>query len=77
SYFTAPDGSRQNIFGEGGGRLLSTKLDQPLFGQIPLETKVREGGDMGQPISSNGDSEAAKMFKEITDKIVEKLNNSN
>ncbi|MCP4582560.1 MAG: Mrp/NBP35 family ATP-binding protein [candidate division Zixibacteria bacterium] len=76
SYFTAPDGSRQNIFGEGGGRLLSTKLDQPLFGQIPLETKVREGGDMGQPISSNGDSEAAKSFKEITEKILEKLKNN-
>jgi len=74
SYFIAPDGSKQFIFGEGGGQKLSVKLNQPLLGQIPLETIVREGGDMGKPVSSYGNSEAAKVLNNIAEKIIGKLN---
>ena len=33
SAFTAPDGSRQAIFGEGGGQQLADEIDVPLLGQ--------------------------------------------
>jgi ATP-binding protein involved in chromosome partitioning len=74
SYFIAPDGSKQYIFGEGGGQKLSVKLNQPLLGQVPLETIVREGGDKGTPVSSDGNGEAADMFRTIAEKIIESLN---
>lgn len=71
SYFVAPDGSKQYIFGEGGGRVLSAKLDIPLLCQVPLETIVREGGDLGKPVAVNGNSEAAKAFRKAASKVIE------
>ena len=34
--FTAPDGERVTIFGEGGGQELAEQLDVPLLGKVPL-----------------------------------------
>ncbi len=76
SYFNAPDGTKQYIFGEGGGSALALKLQQPLLGQVPLETTVREGGDSGKPVSSTGVGEAAKVFRQVAEKIIEKLQNN-
>jgi len=76
SYFNAPDGSKQCIFGEGGGKALAAKLQKPLLGQVPLETTVREGSDSGKPISNSGIGEAAKEFKQIANKITEILQNN-
>jgi ATP-binding protein involved in chromosome partitioning len=75
SYFVASDGAKQYIFGEGGGRILATKLDIPLLSQIPLETVVREGSDMGHPVVSDGNSEAAEAFKEAARKLAELIKN--
>ncbi len=74
SYYQAPDGQKQYIFGEGGGKILSTKLDLPLLGQIPLETSVREGGDMGQPVAQSGKGEASTEFKQIAEKLAKIVN---
>ena len=50
SGFTAPDGSRVQIFGEGGGRLLADELDVPLLGKVPLSERLREHADDGRPL---------------------------
>lgn len=52
AYFTPPDmpGKKYYIFGEGGARRLSEKLEVPFLGEIPLEQNVREGSDDGEPI---------------------------
>ncbi len=56
SWLELPDGSRQEIFGSGGGRAVSESLTRlvgapvPLLGQIPLDTRLREGGDHGMPV---------------------------
>jgi ATP-binding protein involved in chromosome partitioning len=45
-----------DIFGSGGGEAVSRQLTQltgatvPLLGQIPLDTRLREGGDNGTPL---------------------------
>ncbi len=70
SYFLAPDGSREYIFGSGGGQELSDKMGIPLLGQIPLATEVRSGGDNGIPIVlSENNTPAADMIREIAEKI--------
>jgi ATP-binding protein involved in chromosome partitioning len=38
------------IFGSGGGESLAAQLDVPLLGQVPLDTLLREQGDLGVPI---------------------------
>jgi ATP-binding protein involved in chromosome partitioning len=66
SWLTQPDGSRLDLFGSGGGRQVSETLtralgaDVPLLGQIPLDVRLREGGDVGVPlVLSHPDAEAA------------------
>lgn len=56
SYLEMPDGGRMELFGSGGGAVLTSRLsatvgaEVPLLGQIPLDIQLREGGDHGVPI---------------------------
>ncbi|WP_285244303.1 Mrp/NBP35 family ATP-binding protein [Pseudarthrobacter sp. fls2-241-R2A-127] len=56
SYLDMPDGGRMELFGSGGGSVLTGRLSStlgvpvPLLGQIPLDIQLREGGDAGVPI---------------------------
>lgn len=71
SWLTAPDGSRLEIFGHGGGHQLAEELGVPLLGQVPLSPAVREGGDIGKPvIVVDPTSEAARAFNEIAERVV-------
>jgi ATP-binding protein involved in chromosome partitioning len=63
AWFTGDDGKRYEIFGSGGGAELARQLDVPLLGQIPLVPELREGGDVGRPISViDPSSVASKAF---------------
>ena len=65
SWFTGDDGVRYRLFGSGGGEQLATRLDVPLVSRIPLVPALREGGDIGMPITvSEPDGEAAAAFAE-------------
>ena len=71
SGFTAPDGQRFTIFGEGGGQLLADELDVPLVGKIPLSEELREHADAGTPlVLENPDSPAAQAIREAAHGIV-------
>jgi ATP-binding protein involved in chromosome partitioning len=50
SYFIAPDGSRVEIFGHGGGRAEAERRGTPFLGEVPIFTAIREGGDAGVPV---------------------------
>ncbi len=50
SYFSAPDGSRIEIFGHGGGAAEARRKGVPFLGEIPLLPAIREGGDRGIPV---------------------------
>ena len=71
--FTAPDGSRHALFGEGGGERLADDLDVPLLGSIPLEPAVSAGSDSGNPVVTNDDSPASAEFRSITDRLVDEI----
>ena len=74
SYLEAPDGSRLNIFGQGGGKQTADDLDTDFLGQIPLDQAIREGGDAGTPIVlSQPESASAKAFRAIAQDILEKI----
>ena len=71
SWFTGDDGKRYELFGAGGGQLLATELGVPLVGQVPLVPALREGGDIGTPVTvSDPDGEASKAFDAIAGHIV-------
>lgn len=64
SFLEMPDGGRMEVFGSGGGATLAERLsaavgtEVPLLGQIPLDIRLREGGDTGKPVvlAANGES---------------------
>ncbi len=61
SGFTAPDGQRHAIFGEGGGELLAGNLDVPLLGKVPLSEDLRAHADAGEPLVLEQPNEAAAV----------------
>ena len=72
SFLEMPDGGRMELFGSGGGAILAERLsasvgsDVPLLGQIPLDIRLREGGDAGVPVVlAAPDSAAAKAMEGI------------
>jgi ATP-binding protein involved in chromosome partitioning len=70
SWFTGDDGKRYEIFGQGGGQELADKLEVPLLGQIPLVSSLREGGDVGVPITvSDPAGEASQAFDALAKEI--------
>ncbi len=51
SYFKAPDtGNKYDIFGSGGGEKLADESGIPFLGGLPIDPRIREGGDSGVPI---------------------------
>ncbi|RFU40503.1 MRP family ATP-binding protein [Actinomadura logoneensis] len=77
SYLTcAHCGERQEIFGSGGGAAVAEALTRtlgtqvPVLGQVPIDVRLREGGDEGRPlVLSDPDAEAAKELRSIADKL--------
>lgn len=74
SYLEMPDGSRMDIFGQGGGASLANGSHVPYLGAIPIDPAVRMGGDSGKPIVfSQPESQAAKALTEITEKLAAQI----
>jgi ATP-binding protein involved in chromosome partitioning len=76
SWWEQPDGSRVELFGSGGGAAVAASLSRltgtsvPLLGQIPIDQRLREGGDAGVPIvASAPDSPAAVALGGVADKL--------
>ena len=65
SYMPQPDGSRLEIFGSGGGEIVSASLSEtlgyevPLLAQLPLDIRLREGSDTGLPATVAQDGKPA------------------
>jgi ATP-binding protein involved in chromosome partitioning len=69
-------GEQTEVFGSGGGASVATALSRlggtqvPLLGQVPLDIRLREGGDAGMPlVLSDPDSPAALALRKIADEI--------
>jgi ATP-binding protein involved in chromosome partitioning len=59
-----------DVFGAGGGEALATQLDVPLLGQVPLDSLLREQGDLGMPIvAAHPDAESAQAIVAIAETI--------
>ncbi|MGH9152289.1 MAG: Mrp/NBP35 family ATP-binding protein [Acidimicrobiales bacterium] len=71
SWFTGDDAKRYEIFGSGGGAELAAALGVPLLGRIPLVPALREGGDVGVPVTvSDPGGEASRAFAAMAGEIV-------
>ncbi len=75
SWFQPPASTEKyHIFGEGGGERTATENNVELLAQIPIEMEIREGGDIGQPMSvSHPDSTTARAFMGLAEKVATQL----
>ncbi len=79
SYFITPDtGKRYDIFGSGGGEKICTELSVTLLGGIPIDPRIREGGDNGIPMVYDlPDTEYSKIMMEIARNCVNQVEVNN
>ena len=77
SYLPCPHcGERVDVFGSGGGAAVATTLTRltgtpvPLLGEVPIDTRLREAADTGQPlVLSDPDSPAAQQLRKIAEEL--------
>jgi ATP-binding protein involved in chromosome partitioning len=76
SWMDMPDGSRMDLFGSGGGQIVADSLSKsvgapvPLLGQIPIDTRLREGGDAGVPlVLSQPEAPAGAALRAVAEKL--------
>jgi len=67
---------RLEIFGRGGGARVAEGLarmlgvEVPLLGEVPLDPRLREGGDLGVPlVESDPEALAATVLRSIADRL--------
>jgi len=66
SYFVDPAGNKTAIFGVGGGMKLALESNVPFLGELPIDPRVAECGDTGEPIVRKyPDSPVAKAYASL------------
>jgi ATP-binding protein involved in chromosome partitioning len=70
SYYVCPAcGHHDEIFSHGGGKRLAQEVGTKFMGEIPIDTRIRFGGDAGVPIViAAPDSENARRFVDLATK---------
>ncbi|MCA1824639.1 MAG: Mrp/NBP35 family ATP-binding protein [Mycobacteriales bacterium] len=69
-------GDHIDVFGAGGGTAVADGLTRaigapvPLLGQIPIDLRLREGGDAGEPlVLADPDADAAKELRKVAERL--------
>jgi ATP-binding protein involved in chromosome partitioning len=74
SYLELPDGTRMDIFGMGGGERLASEAGVPFIGAIPIDPRVRTGGDDGKPVVAvDPDAPVAKALRMVAEDLAAKI----
>jgi ATP-binding protein involved in chromosome partitioning len=74
SYLELPDGTRMDVFGQGGGETLARESGVPFLGAIPMEASVRQAGDDGTPVVvGHPESAAARALTAIAQDVAARL----
>jgi ATP-binding protein involved in chromosome partitioning len=59
-----------DVFGSGGGAKLARDVGVPLLGTVPLDPRLRESGDRGEPLVwTDPDAEASQAIMDIAEAI--------
>jgi ATP-binding protein involved in chromosome partitioning len=76
SWLDLPDGQRLELFGSGGGQYVADALTRitggqvPLLAQIPMDVRLREGGDSGIPVVlSDPEAPAAHALVDLASRL--------
>lgn len=69
SYYLCPQcGHADDVFGSGGGSALAARYGLPVLGQLPLDSSIRSGGDVGVPVVAT-DNQVAEIYKKMAEQL--------
>jgi ATP-binding protein involved in chromosome partitioning len=64
-------GTGQEVFGSGGGQALAEAIEAPLLASIPLDPRLRECADEGEPLVwAEPENDTARTITELAEAIV-------
>jgi len=67
-------GQATDIFGSGGGARMATRLGVPFLGSVPIDPRVRDGGDSGRPIvEDDPDGPAGATLRQIARDVAARI----
>jgi len=67
-------GQPTDIFGTGGGVRMAQRLGVPFLGSVPMDPRVRDGGDNGQPIVViDPEGPAGKALQQISRDVAARI----
>ena len=70
AYLEREDGSREELFGSGGGESLAAEVEAPLLGRIPFDPRLGALADEGEPIVlAEPDAVVSRAIVELAEAI--------
>jgi len=70
SYLAREDGTREELFGTGGGEALAAEVEAPLLGRIPFDPRLGALADTGEPIVlADPDAEVSRSIVELAEAV--------
>jgi ATP-binding protein involved in chromosome partitioning len=75
SYFVCPHcGETTEIFGRGGGQRFAQRNELEYFGGVPIDVKVRQGGDAGVPAVAQRElGAAAEVLRALARQVAARM----
>jgi ATP-binding protein involved in chromosome partitioning len=74
SYFLGEDGKRYEIFRHGGGRKLAQEAHVPFLGEVPIDPRVAECGDAGEPmVRRHPDAPVSRSYLALATTVAEQV----
>jgi ATP-binding protein involved in chromosome partitioning len=71
SFFEPTPGQKHYLFGRGGGQKMAKEAGVPFLGEVPIDPRVGECGDQGEPIVKRyPDSLVAAAYMKLADTVV-------
>src|SRR5947208_11665 len=71
SYFEPAPGQKHYLFGRGGGQRMAADAGVPFLGEVPIDPRVTECGDQGEPIVQRyPDSAVAQAYLKLAGVVV-------
>jgi ATP-binding protein involved in chromosome partitioning len=74
SYYVDASGAKIPLFGEGGGRRLAAESGVALLGEMPIDPRIGQCGDAGEPIVKKyPESPVAKAYLALANTVMGEL----
>jgi ATP-binding protein involved in chromosome partitioning len=72
AYLTREDGSREELFGSGGGEALAAEVEAPLLGRIPFDPRLGALADEGEAIVlADPDAEVSRAIVALAEAVAD------